>query len=813
MKYLKLIKEMTLEEKACLMSGKNFWETQDIKRLDIPSIHLSDGPNGLRKQAGNPDNLGMNGSLPATCFPTAVTLASSWNIDLIREVGEGLGEECIKQDVNVLLGPGTNVKRSPLCGRNFEYFSEDPFLNGKLASNYIKGVQSKGVGACLKHFAANSQEERRMTLDSVIDERTLREIYLTAFEIATKESLNDVIMSSYNLLNGTYTNENQHLLVDILRKEWGFKGVVVTDWGGDNDRVDGIKATNSLEMPGNNGDTDKEVIEAIKSGKLKEEDLDLCVDYILDLIFKTQKIAETKIDESIYETHRDLARKASLEGSVLLKNNGVLPLKKGTKVSLIGSFFKKPRYQGGGSSEVNPYHLENILEEIKNYDLDVVGYEDGFYREDKKSDSKITKAVELAKKSEVILLALGLDVSSEYEGLDRKNIDLAKNQLELLDKLIELNKKIVVVFSAGSAVLMNFDNSVDALLYTGLCGESGASATLDILTGKVNPSGKLIETIPLAYEDEPTSNYFPAKGIESYYKESIYVGYRYFDKKDIKVKYPFGYGLSYTKFEYSNLKIDEKGASFSIENTGDVEGKEVAELYIGLNLSKIFRCKKELKGFIKVQLKPKEKKEVFIPFDEYSFRYFNVLTNKFEIEGGEYDIYIGASLEDIRLKGKIKKEGTSTVDPYKGLKIDKYFTANIKDVSDQEFKELYGKELPSRRLNFYKKNRLIVDKNTIVIDLKYSRGFVGRMVARGIRMYHKLLVLLKKKGKANLIVMGVYNQPVRGISRMTNDKMNTAMLEGLILIFNGYICRGYKVYKEEKKKFKLEAKKDKLING
>ncbi|MBO4540537.1 MAG: glycoside hydrolase family 3 C-terminal domain-containing protein, partial [Bacilli bacterium] len=690
-KYQQLIDQLTLEEKASMMSGKDFWQTQDIERLNIPSIFLSDGPHGLRKQQAAADNLGLNESYKATCFPTAVTVASSWDLALAEEIGHALGQEAIHQKVHVLLGPGMNIKRNPLCGRNFEYFSEDPILAGRMAAAYIKGIQAEGVSGCIKHFACNSQELRRVTCDSVLDERALREIYLTNFEIAIKESHPWTLMSSYNLVNGDYTNQNKHLNNDILRGEWNYDGVMVSDWGGEDDRVKGLLAGNELEMPFNDGDTAVDIVNAVHSGNLSQQVLDDCVDRLLDLVFKTDKTIKEREDPVNLEANHLLAQKAAEESIVLLENNGILPLDKKKSVAFFGKFIEEPRYQGAGSSLVNSSKVDKILDCIRTYDLNYIGYEPGFHLSGKKSKNRVKRAIKLAKEADTLVVFLGLDDLSEAEGIDRDNMRIPENQLDFLHELCKLDKPIVVCLSCGSAVELPFAKRVDALVHMNLTGQAGAKAILNVLTGAVNPSGKLSESYPYFYKNYPGYKYFHAKVNTAEYRESLYVGYRYYEKSGTDVLYPFGYGLSYTKFEYKDLKVDEKGATFKLKNIGQVKGKEVAQLYIRLPKSKIFRPIKELKGFAKVELEPGEEKEVFIPFDEYTFRYFNVKTNQWEIEEGDYEVLIGASTADVWLMEKIHKAGTTDVLPYDPAKCPSYFSGHVSNVNDEEFKYILGR--------------------------------------------------------------------------------------------------------------------------
>ncbi|NLB48729.1 MAG: glycosyl hydrolase, partial [Erysipelotrichia bacterium] len=689
-KHQNLIEQMTLKEKASLTSGKDFWQSKNIDHLDIPSIFLADGPHGVRRQAAASDHLGLNVSIPATCFPTAATMANSWDVALGEKLGLALGKEAAVQKVNVLLGPGVNLKRNPLCGRNFEYFSEDPYLGGKMAASYIKGIQANGISACVKHLACNNQEENRMTLDSVVDERTFRELYLTAFEIAVKEGQVKSVMSAYNLINGVFANENKYLLVDILREEWGFKGLVVTDWGGNNDSVASLKCYNQLEMPGTL-DRPEEIIEAIEKGELDESVLGDNVATMLDIVFETMekgvKKAPEKFDE---EKHHLFARQCAEESAVLLKNNGVLPLSKKKKVAFIGDFLYSPRYQGAGSSIVNPTRLDNTMALLDDYDLNLVGVCRGFNRYGKKNKALYREAIALAEQAEVVVLYLGLDEVTEAEGLDRIDLKLKENQISLLRSIKVLGKEIVVVLACGSVVEMPFATEVDAILHGYLNGQAGAAAMLDILVGKINPSGKLSETIPFRYEDVASSDNFPSKTRRIEYREAYGVGYRHFEKANLPVCFSFGFGLSYTNFEYSNLVVTGEGVTFDIKNTGKVSGKEAAQLYVGIKESAVIRPPKELKGFIKIDLKAGKTKTVHIPFDDKTFRYFNVLTNKWEIEPGVYDLYVGSSSADILLSGVIEQTGTGAPVPYDKSTLPNYVTGDLRNIPDEEFAALLG---------------------------------------------------------------------------------------------------------------------------
>ncbi|GFP76526.1 beta-glucosidase family protein [Clostridium fungisolvens] len=797
MKYRKLIEKMTLEEKASLMSGKDFWQSMDIQRLGINSMFLSDGPHGIRKQAAAADHLGLNPSIPSTCFPTAATIANSWNQGLGEKLGEFLGEEAVSLKVNVLLGPGINMKRNPLCGRNFEYFSEDPYLAGKMAANYIKGIQSKGISACVKHFAVNNQEERRMAIDTIVDERTLREIYLTAFEMAIKEGGTKAVMSSYNMLNGTYANENLHLMQDILRDEWGYKGVVVTDWGGSNDRVAGLLAGNELEMPTTGGETNIDIENSIRSGEIKEEVLDECVDRILDLIFTTEDVFKQSSEDFNLDKNHRMAQLAAEESIVLLKNEkNILPLKPGTKVGVIGDFAKNPRYQGAGSSVVNPTKLDKTFECLDESGIVSLGYAPGFKRYGKKSSKLIREACELAQKAEVVLLYLGLDEATEAEGLDRQNMKLPQNQIDLLEEVSKVNSNIIAVLSCGSVVEMPWIYKVKGLLHGYLGGQAGARAMLRIISGDVNPSGKLAETYPISYEDTPSFNNFPGKEVTVEYREGIYIGYRYYDTADIEVLFPFGYGLNYTTFEYSDIEVNREGVTFKIKNIGKFAGKEVAQLYIGCTSKNIFRPAKELKGFIKVFINAGETKKVTIPFDDKTFRYFNVKTNKWEVEEADYEIMVGASSRDIKLTDVIFIEGTGASLPYDKYKLPSYFSGEVKNVSEDEFEALIEKKLPEAKWDRSKP----LGYNDTVAQCQYAKGAVARFAFKLISFAYWFLRKIGKRKTANIIMMSIYHMPFRGIARMTGGVINMPMVDGILMMANGHFFKGLNHFLKERRK-------------
>lgn len=811
LKHADIIGKLTLDEKVSLLSGKNFWETKDLAKVKLPSIFLSDGPNGLRKQAAAADQLGLNPSIPATCFPTSASSANSWDRDLLYRVGKTIGEEARVAKVSVLLGPGINMKRNPRCGRNFEYFSEDPYLAGKLAASYIQGVQSNGVVSCVKHFACNDQETRRLASDSIVDERALREIYLTAFEIAVKEGHAGAVMSAYNLLNGIYCNENTHLLQDILRKEWGFAGVVVTDWGGDNDRVKGLLASNELEMPSTCGETNLDVKKAIEEGKLKIEVVDQAIDRLIDLVLKTSASVNSAPKGFDKVSHHATAQEVDEGSIVLLKNkNKILPLKEGTKVAIIGDFAKTPRYQGAGSSIVNPLHLDSILDSLKDSGLHSVGYAAGFKRYGKASNHLIKEAVNLADSADVLLVFIGLDEFSEAEGLDRKNMALPDNQKQLIAALYHTGKPIVAVLNCGSPVELSFVDRIDALVHGYLGGEAGAKAVLNVLTGKVNPSGKLAETYPYGYPDVPSADHFGKRDPQVQYRESLFIGYRYFETAGIDVRFPFGFGLSYTDFAYSNLVVDEGGVHFVLKNTGSVAGKEIAQLYVGKLTSSLPRPIRELKGFVKVALEPGEEKQIDIPFDDKTFRYFNVKTNAWEIEGGTYRVEVGASSLDIRLKSEIQKQGTEAPSPYEISAIPHYMSGKVRQIEDPEFEAILGHPIPDDPRVYIKRNRIQVTDGTAVCDLKYAPGWFGRFFERAIRHIVHLLRHIGHRSDANTLVMGVYENPMRNMSRMSGGAICWRQLDGMILMCNGHFWKGLNHFIHEghvfKKQRKAEAK-------
>ena len=796
MKHTDIITKLNLEQKCALLSGDTVFTTRGYKNAGVPSITLSDGPNGVRKQAGAADHLGLNPSVPATCFPTAATVACSWDPALGEQLGQAMGEEAAAQEVSVLLGPGLNTKRSPLCGRNFEYFSEDPYLSGKLAAAYVRGIQSNGIAACPKHFAVNSQELRRMASDSVVDERTLRELYLTGFEIVVKEAHPKTIMSSYNLVNGTYANENAHLLQDILRKDWGFDGAVVTDWGGSNDHALGVKNGSTLEMPAPGGDAVRELLKAVETGKISESDVDARLDELLTLVLDTHAAVENHSRSFDADAHHALARRAAAESVVLLKNDGdLLPLAAGANVAVIGDFAETPRYQGAGSSAVNSIKVDTFLDCLKDSGLHSVGFAAGFDRQGKPDDAKKTEAVALAKKADTVLLCLGLDEIKESEGLDRADMKLADNQIELLQAVQQANPNTIVIVSAGASLETPWLAHCRALVYGALGGQAGAGAMVDVLTGKINPSGKLAETWANAYADTPAKENFAGAGRTVQYREGLYVGYRYYQTAGVPVAFPFGYGLSYTSFAYSDLKADARSVTLTVTNTGSRAGAEIVQVYAAKPDAQIFRPAQELKAFAKVRLEAGESKTVTLPLDDKAFRYWNTRTDSWEIEGGTYELRVGASSADIRLTAAVEVNGTSAPNPYAGKALPHYTCGKVQRVPDDEWETLLGHPIPADTVK--------IDRNMTLGELNHSRSPLCWLVWAVLT---GLLNASYKRGKPNLNVMFQYNMPLRALAKMTSGAISMGMVDGIVLEAKGFWVIGLlKVIVEAVKNIILNA--------
>lgn len=787
MKHQELLSQMTLEEKTMLCSGLDFWHLNEVERLGLKSIMVSDGPHGLRKHPDKKDKTDFMGSVPAVCFPTASATAASWDEELIYRMGEALGDECKAEKVSVLLGPGNNIKRSPLCGRNFEYFSEDPFLGGKMAASFIRGVQSKGIGTSLKHFAANNQETRRMTIDTVADERTLREIYLASFEIAVKEGKPWTVMNAYNKLLGTYCAENSWLLGQVLRKEWGFDGVVVTDWGAENEIHKGIEAGQNLEMPSSNGLGSRKLFDAVVNGELSEDALDERVDEILDLIIKSQKtLGEFEYSK---EEHHALAKEVALGSMVLLKNDSsILPLDKSSTVALIGEMAVSPRYQGAGSSQINTDNIDSAFDTMlkKGYKfLYAKGYDKS---KDTVDINLIKEAADTAKSCDTAVIFCGLTEEYESEGFDREHMRIPQSHISLITAVANANPNTVVVLSGGSPVEMPWLGCVKAVLNGYLGGEAGASAAVELLYGEKTPSGKLAETYPLHLEDNPSYFNFPGSRKSVEYRESIYVGYRYYDKVNSDVLFPFGFGLSYTDFKYSSLRISKKKikdtdtvtVSFKVKNEGSVAGAEIAQLYVKDNESTVFRPEKELRGFKKVFLAPGEETTVKITLDKRAFAYYNVNIHDWHVESGDFTLLIGASSRDIRLTGSINVESTLKDVEIPDLReaLPSYYEGNIKHISDSEFEALLGYPIPYK--DSCENGEITI--NSSLEDASHTKA--GRLIN------NLLLALFRTMSKGNVSQEKMMSAmalqiPIRCFISMSMGVFTPEMAEGLCLILNG----------------------------
>ena len=790
----RLLAEMTIDEKAALCSGLDFWHTKPNDRLKIPSVMMTDGPHGMRKEDENDKSVGLKTSIPATCFPPAVTCASTWDPQLLGEMGRRIADEARDQQVVTVLGPGTNIKRSPRGGRNFEYYSEDPFLAGRLAAGYIQGVQSTGIGTSLKHFAVNSQEYLRMSISEVVDERTLREIYLPAFEYAVKQAQPATVMCSYNRINGTYASENKYLLTDILRDEWGFEGIVVSDWGATSDRVKGIEAGLDLEMPSSFGYNDKKIVEAVKNGTLSEAALDKVVARMLRFILTQAKQLTPDYRCDYEESHR-LARRIGGEGAVLLKNeNGALPLEKGKKVAIVGALAKDSRYQGAGSSLIVPKHMVHLPEVLaaagQPYDY-APGYTlqgDGY------DETLINEAVSVAKTNDKVVIFAGLTANYESEGFDRADLDIPKGHIALIEAVCAANPNAVVVLVGGAPVLMPWADKAAAIVNMYLAGEAAGEVYYDVLWGDVNPSGKLAETYPLA--DEGLSDRYFKQGPRTVeHREGLFVGYRYYDAADKAVRYPFGHGLSYTTFAYSDLKLSTLSATadegvdveLTVTNTGKRDGKEIVQLYVRDVDSTPFRPLRELKGFAKVALKAGESKVVKLHLDKRSFAYYNVDCKDWVVESGEFVLEVGASSRDIRLSQTVTIIGQTDV-AHTDLRSTcpaYYHLADVEEIPDAQYAALLGHDLPDNTP--LKKGEF--DMCSTVRDLKSTR--FGRMFA-GIGT--KILRGTVKDGDMTTMLMmeaGFLDVPIRNFVGMSSGIVSNKIAEGVILRANGHFCKGW----------------------
>ena len=786
MKNSELISKMTLEEKVGLCSGKDGWYLKGIDRLGIPEIMLTDGPHGVRK--ANPEGkFSLENSVPATCFPSAVTSACSWNPELLYEMGVALGEECLQEKVSVLLGPGVNMKRSPLCGRNFEYFSEDPLLAGELAAGWINGVQSQGVGTSLKHFAVNSQEKKRLAIDSVVDERTLREIYLTAFEIAVKKAQPWTIMSAYNKVNGTYASENRHLLKEILRDDWGFEGIVVTDWGAANDRVAGIENGNELEMPNSKGYHDKKICSAVRNGKLSVDVIDESADKMLSLIKKSEAAIK---DGYTYdkEAHHNLAKKIYSESIVLLKNeDDILPVAKDKKIAVIGEMARAPRYQGAGSSLINPTKISDAFDALINegYTLNFApGYNK---KKDEIMPAMIKDACVVAEKADIALVFIGLTEEYESEGYDRQHLNLPNVHNHLVEEILKVNENVIVVLSGGSPVTMPWLSQVKGLINGYLGGQAWGESIADVVSGKVNPSGKLAETYPLCIEDTPCYKYFPGTKRNAEHTEGIYIGYRYYDTAEKDVLFPFGYGLSYTLFEYSKLKLSKKKikdtdtltVSYKIKNVGSCDGAEISQVYVSDKDSTIFRPKKELKGFKKVFLKAGEETTVTIELTKRAFAFYNAAESIWQVESGDFEIMVGASSRDIRLSADVFVESADNVPvpDYRQTAVS-YYGAKVQAVSDKEFEAVLGRPIPQREYKAGDKLDMTCSLSDAV-DTKWGKVIYNMLNSAMDR------ILKGSETSKDASKSFVLDVPIKNFVTMGPDVLTEEFCKGLLMIING----------------------------
>ncbi|HEY9086597.1 MAG TPA: glycoside hydrolase family 3 C-terminal domain-containing protein [Anaerolineaceae bacterium] len=788
-----LLAQMTLEEKAALCSGADMWHIKGIERLGIPSIMVTNGPYGVQKQAGDTDFVGINNSLPATCFPTGPALAATWNRELVSAVGQALGEECRQQQVSVLLGPGINIKRSPLGGRNFDYFSEDPYLTGEIAKSHILGVQSQGVGTSLKHFAVANQEYRRMTIDAVVDERALREIYLAGFETVVKEAHPWTVMCAYNRVNGEYCSENKYLMTDILKGEWGYPGLVVTDWGATNDRCAGLRSGVDLEMPGPAEAHTRQIVAAVRSGALQESAVDRAVERVLQVIQQARE-GQAVTFTCDMEAHHALARRAAAEGAVLLKNEGaVLPLPPGAKIALVGRFAKTPRYQGGGSSLTNPTRLENLYEELGRLagETNLV-FAEGYPEKSPATDERlIAEALATAQQADVVVVCVG---GLETEGRDRADMKLPPAHAALITAIAAAHPRVVVVLSNGAPLEMPWIDAVPAVLEAYLGGQAGAGAIAEILTGRANPCGKLAETFPLRLEDNSANAYFPGGPSTVELRESIFVGYRHYDRADLAVLFPFGHGLSYTQFEYNHLEISPTPATadqpvtvtFRIRNSGAVAGKEIAQVYVRDVESAVFRPVKELKGFAKIALQPGAEAQVSIRLERRAFAFYDSAAHDWRVEPGEFEILVGASSRDIRLRGELV---INAAEPAQFVGADpagyRQYTAG-EPVSQADFEALLGRPAPANVAPG--KGKYTV--NTPIGDMRDS--WIGRLLFDMMRRQVKKMVKDAESDNpiAALIDAMLAEMPLRSMLMMSNGALTRETLDGLLMMMNGRFFRG-----------------------
>lgn len=787
--YKKILEKLTLDEKLLLLSGKTFWLTHDIERVGIPSVWMSDGPHGLRKEKVSAGTNIMQASETATCFPTAVTTASSWDVELMEEVGETIADEAKALKVTTVLGPGVNIKRSALCGRNFEYISEDPYQTSRMGAAFVHGVQKEGIGVSLKHFCANNEEHIRMCIDTVADERTMREIYLPAFEHIVKTEQPTTVMCSYNRIEGKYLSDNKRYLTDILRGEWGYKGIVVSDWGAVNDRVEGIKAGLDLEMPGNNCMNNENIKKALEKGEITIEDIDKIALRMIKFAFECKENEGNgyPID---FPAHHKIARKAAASSAVLMKNEGaVLPLKNYESVAVIGTLAKKVRYQGAGSSHINPYKTVSFTDAMENA-AQPFTFAAGYSLKGDGYDPKlVSEAVEAAKGKDKVVIFIGLTDAFESEGFDRKHINMPSSHARLVEEVSKVNENIIVVLSCGSPVQMKpWDNKAKAVLNMYLGGQAAGEACYELLYGEVNPSGKLAETFPCYNEDNLASTYFPMGPKTVEYRESIYVGYRYYDKAKKEVAYPFGHGLSYTSFEYSDIKLSKKKikegdkltVSFKIKNTGSVSGAEVAQVYVSAPESKIYKAEKELKGFKKIFLEAGEEREVSIELDERAFSYYNVNICDWHAESGEYKILVAASSRDIRLEATVKLttgKPDAEVPDYSESAPSYYSIESVNRIPDSEFEAVLGREIPDN--SEFKKGELTINSSVSQVAVSPFGKFLYGALTNGAK------VVALTAENPDMITESIKDMPLRSFSGFTGGILSQKSVDGLLDLCNG----------------------------
>ncbi len=784
-----LIQSLTIEEKARLSTGRDFWHLHGIDRLNLPAIMVTDGPHGLRKQKGASDHVGLSDSVPATCFPTASGLAATWNVHLIEQVGQALGQECLAEQVSVLLGPGANLKRHPLGGRNFEYFSEDPHLTGTIAAAWIKGVQSLNIGVSLKHYALNNHERGRMVVDVVADERTVRELYLPAFEHCVRETQPWTIMCAYNKFRGVYLSEHEYLLKTILRDEWGFTGVVVTDWGANHKRVDGIKNGQSLEMPGSGERNPQKILSAIDEGSLTEEQLNESVRPVVELITKSAEAIDQGATVDLDANH-DLARSVAAEGTVLLKNaNDLLPLDKSTRVLVIGGLASATRYQGSGSSQITPTRLEQPLEEIRRLasNPEQVEFAEGYALSDRDDPALRAEALDKALTADRIIVIAGLTPDYESEGFDRTHLRLPHNQLQLIETLEPVHEKTVVVLQNGAPVELPFRSSVSAIIEAYLGGQAGASALAQIIYGEVNPSGKLAESFPVAMSDVPSDQWFPGDYRQSQYREGIWVGYRYFDTTATAVAYPFGHGLSYTTFDYSDLAISTPGetfdedstltVTFTVTNTGSRAGAEIAQVYVGQQSPSVPRPDNELKGYTKVFLEPGESQRIDINLDYRAFAFWSIDKMGWVAESDTYHIRVAASVADIRLGEDIQLRTDHAIGQ-RNPALSAYFNPNTLDFDDASFSSLLTHPIPQATPT------TPFQLNSTLEEIR--ENWLGRIIHdAALKQTTKMIGGGSPEGtELQLIQAIVANMPMRAFITMSGGKLSEGLMNRIIHIMN-----------------------------